>query len=98
MDLDVLEMSAEEHDEEAAYSQGVTHFVGRTLSAMGMKPTPIATQGYRSLMTIVEQTCNDPVQLFYDLQRFNPYAKEMRLSLQVAVEKVLNALRREEED
>ena len=98
MGLDVLEMSAEKHDEEAAYSQGVTHFVGRTLSAMGMKPTPIATQGYRSLMTIVEQTCNDPIQLFYDLQRFNPYAKEMRLSLQVAVEKVLNALRREEED
>ena len=98
MELEVLEMSAEKHDEEAAYSQGVTHFVGRTLSAMGMKPTPIATQGYKSLMTIVEQTCNDPVQLFYDLQRFNPYAKEMRLSLQVAIEKTLNALRREEED
>lgn len=96
MGLDVLEMSAEKHDEEAAYSQGVTHFVGRTLSQMGMKPTPIATQGYRNLMTIVEQTCNDPIQLFYDLQRYNPYAKEMRLSLQVAIEKVLNALRREE--
>ena len=96
MELDVLEMSAEEHDEEAAYSQGVTHFVGRTLDAMGMKPTPIATQGYKSLMTIVEQTCNDPIQLFCDLQRYNPYAKEMRLSLQVAIEKVLNALRREE--
>ena len=39
MELAVLEMSAERHDEEAAYSQGVTHFVGRTLSAMGMKPT-----------------------------------------------------------
>ena len=96
MGLEVLEMSAEAHDEEAAYSQGVTHFVGRTLDQMGMKPTPIATQGYRNLMTIVEQTCNDPLQLFYDLQRFNPYAKEMRLSLQVAIEKVLNALRREE--
>ena len=96
MELDVLEMSAEKHDEEAAYSQGVTHFVGRVLDAMGMKPTPIATKGYRSLMTIVEQTCNDPIQLFYDLQRYNPYAKEMRLSLQVAIEKVLNALRREE--
>ena len=96
MRLSVLEMSAERHDEEAAYSQGVTHFVGRTLRQMGMKPTPIATQGYKNLMTIVDQTCNDPLQLFYDLQRYNPYAKEMRLSLQVAIEKVLNALRREE--
>ena len=96
--LDVLEMTPREHDKEAAYSQGVTHFVGRTLSQMGMKPTPIATQGYRSLMTIVDQTCNDPITLFYDLQRYNPYAKEMRLSLQVAIEKVLNELAEQEEN
>lgn len=97
MGLDVLEMSDREHDKAAAYSQGVTHFVGRTLDKMNMKPTPIATQGYRSLMNIVEQTCNDPIQLFYDLQRYNPYAKEMRLSLQVAIEKVLNKLAEEED-
>lgn len=97
MGLNVLEMSEREHDQQAAYSQGVTHFVGRVLDKMGMRPTPIATQGYRSLMTIVDQTCNDPEQLFYDLQRYNPYAKEMRLSLQVAIEKVLNRLQEEED-
>ncbi len=97
MGLKVLEMSEREHDEEAAYSQGVTHFVGRVLDEMKLQPTEIATQGYRSLMTIVEQTCNDPLQLFYDLQRYNPYAKEMRLSLQVAIEKVLNRLAKEED-
>ena len=97
MGLEVLEMSEREHDEEAAYSQGITHFVGRTLREMGMAPTPIATQGYRNLMAIVDQTCNDPLQLFYDLQRYNPYAKEMRLSLQVAIEKTLNRLAKEED-
>lgn len=97
MGLNVLEMSEREHDQAAAYSQGVTHFVGRTLDLMQMKPTPIATKGYRALMNIVEQTCNDPMQLFYDLQRYNPYAKEMRLSLQVAIEKVLNRLAEEED-
>ncbi len=96
--LKISEMTVREHDKQAAYSQGVTHFVGRMLEKMEMKPTPIATQGYKSLMTIVEQTCNDPLQLFYDLQRFNPYAKEMRLSLQVATEKVLNALAEQEEE
>lgn len=95
--LKVHEMSAREHDKQAAYSQGVTHFVGRTLHEMGMHPTPIATTGYKSLMTIVEQTCNDPLVLFYDLQRYNPYAKEMRLSLQRAVEHVLNCLAETEE-
>ncbi len=96
--LHISEMSAREHDKQAAFSQGVTHFVGRMLERMDMKPTAIATQGYKSLMNIVEQTCNDPLQLFYDLQRFNPYAKEMRLSLQVATEKVLNALAEQEDE
>ncbi len=95
--LKVLEMNAKKHDMEAAYSQGVTHFVGRVLDAMNLEDTEIATNGYKALMSIVDQTCNDPVTLFYDLQRFNPYAKEMRLSLQVAIEKILNRLMEEEE-
>lgn len=95
--LKVLRMTPLEHDKEAAYSQGVTHFVGRVLSAMDLHDTEIATQGYKALMTIADQTCNDPMQLFIDLQRHNPYAREMRLSLQVAVEKVLNKLRESEE-
>ena len=94
--LAVSQMSAREHDKQAAYSQGVTHFVGRMLEKMEMKPTAIATQGYKSLISIVEQTCNDPLQLFYDLHRFNPYAKEMRLSLQISIEKVLNSLAEQE--
>lgn len=95
--LKVLRMSPLEHDREAAYSQGVTHFVGRTLRQMGLEDTEIATSGYKALMTIVDQTCNDPLQLFFDLQHYNPYAREMRLSLQVAIEKVLNQLRESEE-
>lgn len=95
--LKVLRMTPLVHDKEAAYSQGVTHFVGRTLREMGLCDTEIATSGYKALMTIVDQTCNDPLQLFYDLQRFNPYAKEMRLSLQYATEKILNKLRESEE-
>lgn len=95
--LKVLVMSPLEHDKEAAYSQGVTHFVGRTLREMGLGKTEIATSGYKALMTIVDQTCNDPMQLFYDLQHYNPYAREMRLSLQFATEKILNKLRESEE-
>lgn len=95
--LKALVMSPLMHDKEAAYSQGVTHFVGRTLRQMDLHDTEIATSGYKALMTIVDQTCNDPLQLFYDLQHYNPYAREMRLSLQVATEKVLNKLRESEE-
>ena len=92
MELKVLSMDCERHDREAAYSQGVTHFVGRVLDELHLKPTEIATVGYQRLMSIVEQTCNDPIQLFYDLQRYNPYAHDMRIRLHAAVDAVLQVL------
>lgn len=92
MRLQVLEMDCERHDREAAYSQGVTHFVGRVLDELHLAPTQLATVGYRNLMSIVEQTCNDPLQLFYDLQRYNPYAHDMHVRLKEALEAVLGVL------
>ena len=38
--------------------------------------------GYNKLLEIVEQTCNDPWQLFLDLQRYNPHTREMRARLE----------------
>lgn len=95
--LNVLTMSCEQHDREAAWSQGITHFIGRTLSELSARPTELATTGYKTLLTVMEQTCNDPIQLFYDLQRYNPYAKQMRMGLKGAIEVVMEQLRRQEE-
>lgn len=81
MGLDVIKMTPDEHDLEAAYTQGITHFIGRTLSEMGLEKSRIGTSGYMSLQRIVEQTCNDPWQLFLDLQKYNPYTEEMRSKL-----------------
>ncbi len=84
----VLVLTPEEHDRQAAYSQGVTHFIGRTLKQLGIESTLIGTKGFNSLLAIMEQTCNDPLQLFYDLQRFNPYTWKMRMELSEAFDKV----------
>lgn len=89
MGLAVHRMTAEEHDREAAYTQGVTHFIGRVLRDLDLKPSPISTLGYKRLLEVMEQTCNDPWQLFVDLQRFNPYTGEMRKSLQSSVERIV---------
>ena len=96
MELNLLEMSPDGHDREAAYSQGVTHFVGRVLDELALKPTEIATLGYQRLLSIVEQTCNDPLQLFLDLQRFNPYAPAMHQRLKGSLDKVLALLAQQE--
>ncbi len=91
-ELDVIEMTPEEHDREAAFTQGITHFIGRVLGELDLSHSTIGTTGYRSLLEIIEQTCNDPMQLFYDLQRFNPYTHDMHLKLNESLNDVLAKL------
>lgn len=79
--LKVIEMSAQRHDQLAANSQGVTHFIGRLLEKIDFKPTVIDSLGSKKLQEVMGQTCNDTWQLFKDLQSFNPYTKSMRTKL-----------------
>ena len=76
--LRVIIMTAEEHDREAARTQGITHFMGRFLAALELHPSSISTVGFQKMFEIMEQTCNDPWQLFVDLQSYNPYTSEIR--------------------
>ncbi|MBN1798829.1 MAG: prephenate dehydrogenase/arogenate dehydrogenase family protein [Spirochaetales bacterium] len=92
MGLHVLQMDVHEHDKEAAYTQGITHYMGRVFADLGLKPSKIATLGYSKLLEIIEQTCNDPWRLFLDIQRYNPYTKEMRNRLHHSLEKIFSKL------
>lgn len=90
--LNVLEMSADEHDRMAADSQGVTHFMGRTLGEFGLESTPIDTLGAKKLQEIKTQVCNDTWQLFVDLQTYNPHTRAMRVRMSDAQTKIFNQL------
>jgi arogenate dehydrogenase (NADP+) len=90
--LSVVVMTADEHDRLAAESQGVTHFVGRTLERFGFAPTPIDTLGTKKLHEITAQVTNDSQQLFVDLQTRNPYTSAMRVRLSVAQDSVFDQL------
>lgn len=96
--LEVIRMSAEEHDREAAFTQGITHFIGRVLKEIDLPDSRIGTVGYQSLQKIIQQTCNDPLQLFYDLQRYNPYTHDMRLALRDSLDKTMQILSKADED
>ncbi len=88
LEMEVLLLTPDEHDRAAAYTQGVTHFLGRVLDDMGLKPHPIATRGYQRLLDLVQQTCNDPFQLFLDMQHFNPYTPAMRADVKRSLERI----------
>ncbi len=90
--LHVLEMSADEHDQLAANSQGVTHFIGRILGEFGLESTAIDTLGAKKLQEIKNQVCNDTWQLFVDLQTFNPHTRAMRVKLSDAQTKIFDQL------
>ena len=90
--LSVSVMSPDDHDREAAFTQGVTHYIGRVLSDFGVSRSPIGTVGFSKLLEIVEQTCNDPWQLFLDLQRYNPHTREMRSRLSRSLAAVMAAI------
>ena len=83
--IEIINMNPKIHDKLAANSQGLTHFIGRTLMNFGAKRTNIDTEGYRNLLNLMEQTCNDTQQLYNDLQKYNPYTKKMINSINQAV-------------
>jgi prephenate dehydrogenase len=88
----VKEMSCDTHDQLAARSQGVVHFVGRVLEKFEFSSTPIDTLGAEALQKIQQQTCNDTWELFEDLQQNNAYTIGMRRELGEALQAIYNQL------
>lgn len=92
MGLNLIETTASKHDREAAYTQGITHVVGRVLGTLELHESRIATSGYKRLLQVREQTCNDPLQLFMDLQHYNPYTHPMRMELTQSLDRIMKLL------
>jgi prephenate dehydratase/prephenate dehydrogenase len=88
----VISLKANVHDRLAASSHGLTHFIGRLLDEFGFKQTEIDTIGAKKLYEVMDQTCNDTWELFWSLQNYNPYTKEMRMKLGRAYDKLYNTL------
>jgi prephenate dehydrogenase len=76
--LVVIQSTAREHDEKIAVSLSLTHFIGRSLSAFGARDLDIDTEGYKRLMHILGVVSHDTWQLFEDMHRYNPYARQKR--------------------
>ena len=86
-------MSPDQHDKLAAKTQGLTHFFGRMLKEYGISRTVIDTQGFRDLLDLVDQTCNDTWELYADLQLYNPYTKDMIKKVKLAMKSLDNRLK-----
>ncbi|MCS6803913.1 MAG: prephenate dehydrogenase/arogenate dehydrogenase family protein [Acidobacteriota bacterium] len=90
--VQVITKSPDEHDRLAAYSQGITHLLGRVLGELQLSPSDISTKGFEAILGVIEQTNHDTWQLFHDLQRYNPYTKQMRDDLVKAFNTIVGRL------
>ena len=90
--LQVIPMSADEHDRQVAATQGITHLIGRILKDMGVGPEQLTTLGYQKLLEVMEQTCNDSRQLFLDLERHNPYSPGITKRLSASLERIVSEI------
>ena len=94
-EIEIIEMSPDEHDLLAAKTQGITHFLGRVLKEYGINETKIDTQGFSELLDLVNQTCNDSWELFSDLQLYNPHTEKVINKLKDSSQRVSNRLMKE---
>ncbi len=90
--LEILKTTPREHDKQMAKSQALVHLLGRALAKLHLKPQEISTPDYHALMQINNMVNNDTWELFYDMQKKNPYAKNIRKLLIVALQKLENTI------
>ena len=76
--LRVIELTADEHDREAALVQGVTHLIGHAAREMALPDLATGTLAYRRLLQMKRNTERDSPELFEAIQRLNPHAAAVR--------------------
>ncbi len=76
--LKLLFMKEDNHDKLIAWTLCLTQFIGRSIGSLKIPYDQVATKGFIELMNIVRRSNRDTQQLFIDINRYNPYAEEMR--------------------
>lgn len=77
LQLEVIEKTAEEHDKDMAYVQGLSHYIGRVMGIMNIPDTKLATFAYDDLMDMKNIQGTDSWELFESIMEENPYAVDI---------------------
>ncbi len=94
--LNVSETTAEEHDRQMAYVQGLTHLLSRIVVEMDMPDLALTTKTFEHLHTMVETVRYDSDLLFRAIENRNPFVeavKERFFASASTIEKRLRAQR-----
>jgi len=76
--LEVLIRTPKDHDNEMAYVQGLTHFIGKAVSKMDIKDFDQSTVAYHHLFELKELLKTGSMDLFLTIENENSFAKKVR--------------------
>lgn len=76
--LGIVEMSAEEHDQEIAVVQGLTFFIARALDETHVHDQKLFTPSFGRLLNLAELEQSHSLDLFRTIQLGNPYTHTVR--------------------
>jgi prephenate dehydrogenase len=87
--LDVIRTTAEQHDRQMAYVQGMTHLIARIMAAMDVPRVDHATATFSHLETMVDLVRRDSDELFRTIIADNPFSADVMRSFVRATNDVL---------
>lgn len=76
--LNVFEATAEEHDRELAYVQGLTHLLAKVVVALDLPKFRFTTKTYDYMQKMVDMVRHDSDDLFMAIERENPFVGEAK--------------------
>jgi prephenate dehydrogenase len=88
LELRVMQITPEEHDQEAAYVQGLTHMLARIIVDLNLPEARIPTRAYELLAQMVEMLRYDSDELFHAIERENPFVMETKKSFFAAARRL----------
>lgn len=76
--LNVFKTTAEDHDQQMAYVQGLSHMIGKAFQNMNMPEITQSTHSFSLLQQMADNVKNDSDDLFISIQHDNPYSDQVR--------------------
>ncbi|MER2519606.1 MAG: prephenate dehydrogenase/arogenate dehydrogenase family protein [Bdellovibrionales bacterium] len=76
--LNVVTTTAEEHDRQMAYVQGLTHLLAKIVVSLNLPDFSLKTKTYAYLQSMVDMVRYDSEELFKAIERENPYVAEAK--------------------
>ncbi|WP_371225066.1 prephenate dehydrogenase/arogenate dehydrogenase family protein [Roseovarius sp. 2305UL8-3] len=76
--LTVIMTTPDDHDQEAAVVQGLTHLIAKVLLRMGPLPTRMTTKSFDLLSEAISMVQHDAPEVFEAIEKANPHAEAVR--------------------